>query len=356
MEKTIANFDFIKKVGCNTNDGIAIYDIESKKFVYNNNNFAKIFEIENNTILDYNVLLKFIPAEDVDFLKLRYNKLKEFGSINTTEFRINLIGNKIKHLSCDILVLEDANLITVFVKDVSKVKEHEDFLIKTTAQKDTLLDTLTHNLSGPLQLSNDMINSLKQGYNNNDTDDINKLLKLMQENTQHCIDIVNDFLRQEHIESIHTYVKKTRFNIIEKVNVTIDKLKAMNKDKAFTLSCDSEVLNISSDAVKFFQIIHNILSNSIKFTDPNGSIKIVIKELPKHYLFSFKDDGIGIPDEEKEFIFVKKIKGRVGLKGEKSSGLGLHIAHKLVMLLNGKIWFESTEKKGTIFYLELPKE
>jgi len=351
------NYNFIKKVGEITDDGIAVYDIQHKNFLYVNKNFTKIFGVHEEEILKSSkILLKLVQAEDATFLESRYEELMATGCINTTEFRLYFADDTIKHISCDVLVLEDTNLITAFVKDVSDAKKHEDYLIKYTAQKDTLLDMLTHNLSGPLQLSKDMISSLQQGYNENNVADINKLLNIMQENTQQCIEIVNDFLRQEHFESAHTYVRKTRFDLIEKIHVTLDKLRAMNKDKIFTLSADIENMNITSDAVKFFQIIHNILSNAIKFTGEQGVIDINVKELEHHYLISVKDNGVGIPEQDKSYILQGKVKGRIGLKGEKSSGLGLSIAKKLVDILNGEIWFESTEHQGSEFHIKLPKE
>lgn len=353
----ISNYNFIKKIGDMTDDGIAVYDIKKKTFLYVNANFTRIFGIsENDLFFDSKLILKFILAEDTDYLKMRYDELIETGCINTTEFRLVFPDNVLKHISCDVLVLEDTNLVTAFIKDISEAKKHEDYLVKYTAQKDTLLDMLTHNLSGPLQLSKDMILSLQKGYSENNLADINKLLNIMQENTQQCIDIVNDFLRQEHFESAHTYVRKTRFDLIEKIHVTLDKLRAMNKDKVFTLTSDHENLNITSDAVKFFQVIHNVLSNAIKFTGDQGVIDIHVKEQDTFFMISIRDNGIGIPESDHSEIFLKKVKGRTGLKGEKSSGLGLSIAKKLVDLLNGKIWFDSGIDKGSTFHILLPKE
>lgn len=353
----ISNYNFIKKIGDMTDDGIAVYDIQKGSFLYVNTNFTRIFGIdEKDLFFDSKLILKFILAEDTAYLKMRYDELKETGCINTTEFRLIFPDHVLKHISCDMLVLEDTNLVTAFIKDISEAKKHEDYLIKYTAQKDTLLDMLTHNLSGPLQLSKDMISSLQKGYSENNLADINKLLNIMQENTQQCIDIVNDFLRQEHFESAHTYVRKTRFDLIEKIHVTLDKLRAMNKDKVFTLTSEFENLNITSDAVKFFQVIHNVLSNAIKFTGDQGVIDIHVKEQETFFLISIKDNGVGIPEADRGDIFLKKVKGRVGLKGEKSSGLGLSIAKKLVDLLNGRIWFESSEAEGSTFFILLPKE
>lgn len=355
MEKQ--DYSFIKKIGELTDDGIIVYDLTSKKFIYVNENFLKIFEIEPDAVLnDSKLVMKFILAEDTAYLNSRFHELIETGHVNTTEFRLKFPDKIIKHLVCDVLMLDNGNMITAFVKDISMAKRHEDYLIKYTAQKDTLLDMLTHNLSGPLLLSKEIINSIHKGYSENNMADINKLIGIMQENTQQCIDIVNDFLLEEHMESANTYVKKTRFDVLEKINVTLEKLKVMNKDKNFKLTSSTTNLNINSDAVKFFQIIHNVLSNAIKYTREGGNIHIDVTEEGPCYIICISDDGIGIPDDIKPSLFKSRVIGREGLRGEKSSGLGLSMAKKLIDLMGGKVWFESEENKGAMFCVQLPKE
>ncbi len=355
MEKQ--DYTFIKKIGELTDDGIIVFDVQERKFIYVNDKFLKIFEVGPDEIMrDSKIVMKFILAEDSAYLSSRYKELIELGHVNTTEFRLKFPDETIKHLVCDVLMLDHGNLITAFVKNVSMAKRHEDYLIKYTAQKDTLLDMLTHNLSGPLLLSKDIISTMQKGYSENNMADISKFIAIIQENTQQCIDIVNDFLIEEHTESAGTYVKKTRFDVMEKIKVTLDKLRTMNKDKKFTLTTSLPNLNINSDAVKFFQIIHNVLSNAIKYTKPNGNIDIEVLDEGTDYIICIKDDGIGIPEKMKPLLFNGRVVGITGIKGERSSGLGLSMAKKLIDLMGGKIWFESTEDKGTSFCIQLPKE
>jgi two-component system sensor histidine kinase VicK len=350
-------YTFIKKVGELTEDGVAVYDLAARRFLYANNNFLNLFGLkEGDLFLDASIVVKIVLAEDTAYLINRFNELLKTGCINTTEFRLKLGENELRHVSCDVLTLENASLVTAFVKDISMARRHEDYLVKYTAQKDTMLDMLTHNLSGPLQLSKDLLSSLLRGYSENNVADITRLISIMQENTQQCIDIVNDFLREEHSESSRTYVRKTRFDVIEKINVTLDKLRELNKDKLFTITTDVKNLNINSDVVKFFQIIHNVLSNAIKFTRDQGLIDIHVAEEGSNYLIRISDNGIGMPQNLHPSIFHEKVIGRTGLKGEKSTGLGLSIARRLVTVMGGEIWFESREGEGATFYIRLPKE
>lgn len=349
--------NFVKRAGELTDDGVAVYDLHNNKFTYVNDNFLKIFGVNRESLIDNsNLIMKIILAEDLDYMRSRYNELLEKGHINTTEFRLRFPGNKLKHLSCDVLILENSHLVTAFVKDISKAKLHEDYLIKYTIQKDTLLDMLTHNLSGPLFISKDIIDTFRREHHDSHSEAISRLLSLISENTQQCIDIVNDFLRQEHNESASIYVKTTRFDVIEKIKETLIKLREMNKDMTFKLISHLNSLNINSDPVKFFQIIHNLLSNAIKFTPPNGSIDIDVIEEKTSYIICIRDNGIGIPEALKPSIFNERVIGRTGLRGETSRGLGLSIVKKLVLLMNGKIWFESSEGLGSSFFVQLPKE
>lgn len=351
------DYSFIKKVGDLTGDGVVVYDTSEKKFVYANDNFLNIFEVEHETLsADTKTVLQYVFTEDMEYLVARSQELFTTGALNTTEFRLKLPGDVTKHLSCDVMVTENSSMITAFVKDVSMTKKHEDFLIKYTAQKDIMLDMLTHNLSGPLQLSKDVMASMQKGYSENNVGDVSKLISIMQENTQQCIDIVNDFLREEHFESSLTYVRKTRFDVIDKINLMLVKLKEINKDKKFVLQSELKNLNINSDAVKFFQIIHNLLSNSIKFTKTDGKIEITVKEDKEFYIVQIIDDGVGISEDIHASLFKEKLQGRVGLKGEQSKGLGLFIAARLVNTMGGEIWFKSKPNQGSTFSVKLPKE
>jgi len=302
-------------------------------------------------------VIKFLKAEDSFYLQKRFDELVKTGRITSTEFRLQFNESSTRHICCDVFALEHRKVLVGFVKDVTNAKEHEDFIINTGARKDTLLDMITHNLSGPLNLSKSLIDAVRKNYIDDEHPNIGAEIRLLMESTEQCIGIVDDFLKQEHRDSAHIYVKKTRFDLIEKIKATLEKLKITNPGKKFRLVTKLENLNISTDSVKFFQIIHNLLSNAIKFTPENGKIDIIVVEHKKFFTISIKDNGIGIPSKFHPMIFYRRnASRRQGLKGEKSSGLGLSIARKLIELIDGQIWFKSAENKGAVFFIRLPKE
>ncbi|MFV0530953.1 MAG: sensor histidine kinase [Flavobacteriales bacterium] len=110
---------------------------------------------------------------------------------------------------------------------------------------------------------------------------------------------------------------------------------------------------VLSDEVNLNQIFRNLIINAIKYNNKkNGNIEIDCEETKQSYIFSIKDNGIGIPDIEKEKVFnlFYKTKSNKG-----SHGVGLSIVKKSVEIIGGKISLESEVGKGTTFYIDIPK-
>ncbi|MBT1690171.1 sensor histidine kinase [Dawidia soli] len=348
----------IKRIGGLSQDGVFVYKLSEGSFDYLNAAFTGIFGVtRDNVMAQSRLLLDFVMSEDRHYLQQRFADLLATGSITNTEFRIRLSSGVVKHISCDAYLWDGAEYAVGFVKDVSRVKEHENYMINYGAKKDTLLDMITHNLQGPLSLSENIIQHAQKSYQGEQYEAIHMHLRMIQDITRECIEIINNLLREEHLESEHIFVKKGRFDILEKVGSTLEKLVETNKDKQFRLITKLENLYINVDGVKFFQALHNLISNSIKFTPEGGQIDIMVEELDSDFTITVKDNGIGIPDHLKAFLFQKNNgKGRLGLKGEKSVGMGLPVTKKLIELMNGELWFESVENRGSSFFIRLPKE
>lgn len=348
----------IQRIGDLSKDGVFIYDLKTGEFRYINEPFARIFDA-NREILQQQpkLVLPFLRSEDAYHLRKRLSDLERDNMISNAEFRLHFADGAVKHLSCDAYLMDDSSVVAGFVKDFTREKEHEDYIINYGARKDTLLDMMSHNLSGPLHLSQNILGWMQKTYTGKVSEDIQSQLYIIQENTRHCLDIVNDFLKQEHMESERIYVKKSRFDVLERIIATLDRLIASNRDKKFTLVTELENLNISTDSVKFFQIIHNLVSNAIKFTPVNGQIDIIVEETKKTFVIRVRDNGIGIPPHLQPTLFERRTpSGRDGLNNEESTGLGLSIVKTLTEMLDGKIWFETEENKGSVFSIELPKE
>ncbi|AOR27920.1 histidine kinase [Formosa sp. Hel1_33_131] len=110
---------------------------------------------------------------------------------------------------------------------------------------------------------------------------------------------------------------------------------------------------VKGDITKFKQIFQNLVSNAVKFSDKEkGIIEVDFNEEGSFYLFSVKDNGIGIDEKHHDKIF--KIFQSLN-KSKESTGIGLSIVKKVVELYEGDIWLESEEGKGTTFYFTIKK-
>jgi len=109
-----------------------------------------------------------------------------------------------------------------------------------------------------------------------------------------------------------------------------------------------------TDREKLFAILSNLVKNSLKFTF-KGSIEIGYHKKGEFLEFFVKDTGIGISPEKQKIIFERFIQADMSnTRSSEGTGLGLSISKAYVEMLGGKIWLESEEDKGSIFYFTIP--
>lgn len=123
-------------------------------------------------------------------------------------------------------------------------------------------------------------------------------------------------------------------------------------------SCQQKILEAKTDKNALRDIAQALFSNAIEYTPDGGKIEISLKKNFPKFIFSIKDNGIGIPKEEQKMFLFQKFHRSSSAKKIKPEGLGLglYIAKQAADILRGKIWFESEEDKGSVFYVELPLE
>ena len=112
-------------------------------------------------------------------------------------------------------------------------------------------------------------------------------------------------------------------------------------------------MNLDEDRIT--QVLQNLLSNALKYSPINSIIKIVIKQFAEEIRISVIDQGIGIPDSEKEKVFQKfyRINSDISIK-ERGTGLGLTIVKFIIELHGGRIWVEDNKPAGSCFIFALP--
>ncbi len=146
--------------------------------------------------------------------------------------------------------------------------------------------------------------------------------------------------------------KDDTFNIAEQIRDILRLLQIKWQEKGITLDLHLKEITIKNNEQLVYQIWQNLISNAIKFSRQNGTIKIILTENKKGILFEITDNGIGISEENKakifELFFIED-----SSRNTQGSGLGLVVIQKILSKIGGDIKFESTKDKGSVFSVQL---
>lgn len=190
-------------------------------------------------------------------------------------------------------------------------------------------------------------------------DEQKKLIRLIHESSEHAMELINELMDRnvlEDLENRHKTKNKEVTEIRPFLKRCIDVLQFRAREKGQTIELDLEgdaTVSINRDAIQ--RVIGNLISNAIKFSHRDSTIRLSMEHLTNTVLLSVQDSGIGIPNDLQENVFNMFTEAkRQGTSGEQSFGLGLSISKQIVKAHGGSIWLESEEEKGTTVYIELP--
>lgn len=225
--------------------------------------------------------------------------------------------------------------------------------------KSDFISLASHQLRTPLSAIKTYSHMLIDGYMGDITDAQKKSLHTIVSAANRMNELISTLLNITRIESGNVTVTPKMVNVrelAEEVNKE-HALAANDRDITLTLHAPTKTApTIFTDSLLFKEILSNLVSNAIKYTPDGGKVTFTVRSRRYDILCMVSDTGMGIPKYSQEHIFTKFFRAHNVVKQETSgTGLGLYLVKGLVEALGGKIWFESTENKGTTFYVALPK-
>ena len=342
-------------------------------------NGVLMFDLKKNIVVANPVVKKIIGIENVslnDFFKSVENIEKSFGEAVESEKKIDIASeisdalNKDKTISFDEVQIKDRTF-EVFIAPIKDYKQeitggaiilHDiTHLKEVNRMKSEFVSVASHQLRTPLtsiRLFTEMLERGDVGVLNKDQ---KEYIANVSQSTISMIQLVNDLLNLSRIESGKLKINLQSVQLDGLIKEIITEASVIAKEKKCEISFLREVgenisPTVSSDANLLRQVIHNLVTNAIRYSlHYKCGIIIKIKKDDESYLISVTDSGIGIPEEMKDRIFDKFFRADNAVKtSTDGSGLGLYVAKMIIERLGGKIWFDSIEDKGTTFYLELP--
>ena len=179
----------------------------------------------------------------------------------------------------------------------------------------------------------------------------------MSTSVARMIKLVGDLLNISRIESGRTKPNPETIETRAFVDSVVREFTPLIRERevAFTSSVAKDAATFHADPSLARQAVSNILSNALKYTPSGGAVSLDVKTEGGETLFRVKDTGLGIPKSQQYRIFDKFFRGEnVVAKETVGSGLGLYVVKTIADLSGGRVWFESSEKKGTTFTLTFP--
>jgi two-component system sensor histidine kinase VicK len=155
---------------------------------------------------------------------------------------------------------------------------------------------------------------------------------------------------------LRLHLKPERFNLGQTMTNIVTDFRKQTNDGSVSILYDAHDLIVYADRDKISQVIHNLISNAVKFTKSGSIVVSVMEQKDKYIVVEVKDTGKGIDPEVLPSLFTKFV-----TKSDKGTGLGLYISKGIVEAHGGRIWAENNndgegEGKGARFYFSLPKD
>jgi len=260
---------------------------------------------------------------------------------------------------------------TLLIRSVMKEVEQKEKLAKLNIdlqallkQRESLVHLVTHKVKGSFTRSKYIFAGLLDGTFGEVNEDVIKYAKMGLESDNGGIQTVNLVLNASNLStgSVKYEMKSVDFKEIVLKSLAEKKIQAEAKGLQLESNIQdnkndikTNLYNVLGDVFWLTEAVNNLIDNSIKYTK-TGKIDIDLSDDNGRIVFSVKDTGIGITEEDKKHLFTEGGRGKESVKvNVDSTGYGLYSVKLIIEEHKGKVWAESAgEGKGSEFYIELP--
>lgn len=296
--------------------------------------------------------------QDIEFDDVYVNfiaKLDSFNDMLERKFEEDFLN--FKKYKTKVYILMGISLIMIFIfvfilynSEMKRVKAQEEAKIKSE-----FLTNISHEIRTPLNSIMGFTDFLKE--KEDDKEKI-KYLNTIDKASNHLLEIINDILDFSKIEKNQINLEYREFNILDKIESIHELYKEsmLEKNLTFNLRKDKDIPKyIYSDSLKIKQVIINLVSNAIKFTEHGKTIEVSVSYTNGNLNISVKDEGIGITKDKQKTIFEAFNQADNSTTREYGgTGLGLTISYKLIEALGGVLKLKSAPNIGSEFYFSIP--
>lgn len=325
----------LEAIIANIQDGIVVMD-RKKNIILVNRTVRDIFNLDNKDVTglaleevisnaDFNALLARASDDPLKYHEINFDDGRVFNAQYTP---IPKIGG------------------AVTMQDISYLKELDRL-------KSDFIHTVSHDLRSPLTSILGYTELVERAGPLNPNQQ--EFLHRLQSSTQHITALINDLLDLGRLEAGFD----TRREFVQLQNIleySLVMFEVQVKKKNITLITDiaSDLKALRANPIRIRQMLDNLIGNAIKYTLPEGTVRVSMSMQGDQIVLKVEDTGPGIPPEEQGLVFEKFYRATNTIDDVEGSGLGLAIVKSIVDSHQGRIWVESTIGKGSVFIVLLP--
>ena len=241
---------------------------------------------------------------------------------------------------------------------ILELEESKHKLSELNAQKNKLLSVLSHDLRSPFSSILGFCEILLKEHETLTSSEQNEFIKYIQEAAQDQLNTMSNLLDWTRIESGRISHENKYVSLFEVVRKSVNSLLGLAKQKDIQLT--NRLTNdicTHGDSQLLLQLFTNLLTNALKFTPAGGGVFVeLVKEERDSWTIAVRDTGVGIPEKDLPKLFkIDEKYTRMGLHGEKGTGLGLPLCYEIIQKHKGSISVQSTHGTGTTIFVQLPR-
>jgi K+-sensing histidine kinase KdpD len=230
-------------------------------------------------------------------------------------------------------------------------------LVRLERMKKLFMMSINHEVHTRISTILSQVQRLKFGNDSLKMNERSALINSILEQTTHLKESMAEIMDLSRLEGEDITLDLYSTSINELVQETTQSYREQSIRKGLQVSMrlEEDLPLIYCDSMKIRRVIANLISNAIKFSTPGGTIQINTDQRENEVVFEVTDTGMGIPADEQGQIFELFSRSeRVMEQSIQGLGVGLYLVKRFVDLHKGRVWFESTANRGSMFAIALP--
>ena len=339
--------DFNENILGSIEDVVIVLD-EELRILKINSAFAKLFrrDVPDISLINFADIIKDYDKKDELVPSIRDAFQNKTGFSNKQiDLEISLTDKRYYDISCSFMESSQDKNVLLIVHDITAYKVLEK-------EREDVMGFVVHELRNPLLNVNLCNELLSEALDENDFEMAKNMLQKSRNNVLRLQKMISELYESTKVTSGYVKLEISEFNFTDAAKEAIEIVEGMAPSYYVEVNGNTDI-SVKGDRFRLVQVLTNYLTNGIKYSKGKGAVILNVSHDAKSLSVSVRDEGLGISREQLPYVFdrffrVEKTRNIEGI------GLGLYLCRQIIHAHKGRVWAESEEGKGSIFYFSIP--